>query len=152
MVLNDSVRKKVDFLREAINKLALTHVRAVWARAEELGRHREYRQQFNAVLVRAVAHLAVLSEYSLPLLKLGDVLVCMKGPGGMREVEESRRALEQLGGSVAQLHRLTIAGAGERVLIVIRKVRPTPPEFPRQPGMAKKHPLFLDSSKSNRLE
>ena len=152
MVLNDSVRKKTDFLAQAIATLHLVQVHSVWARAEVLGRDPAYRQQFNAVFVRAVAHLAVLSEYALPLLKPGNVLICMKGPAGPREVEESRHALEVIGGSVAAVHKFTVHGAGERSLIVLRKVRSTPEEFPRQAGAMKKHPLYLDSKKPSTLE
>ncbi len=149
MVLNDSVRKKVDFLRHAVAALQLAHARPVWARAEELACRPEYREQFNAVFVRAVAHLAVLIEYALPLLKVGGVLICMKGPGGVREVDESQRALGLVGGVVNEVYPLMVPGAGERVLISVRKSRRTPREFPRPAGTAKKTPLFLDSAESN---
>lgn len=149
MVLNDSVRKKVVFLQQAVAQLQLGNCRVVCARAEELGRQAEYREQCNAVFVRAVAHLAVLVEYALPLLKVGGVLICLKGPGGVREVDESQRALELLGGVVTEVHPLTVAGAGERVLILVQKKRPTPRAYPRLAGTAKKTPLFLDSTRAN---
>ena len=149
MVLNDSVRKKVDFLRHAVELLHLTHAHPVWARAEELGRQPDYREQYNVVFVRAVAHLAVLIEYGLPLLKVGDMLICMKGPGGVQEIEQSQRALELVGGVLSEICPLTVPGAGERVLIVVRKSRRTPREFPRLTGVAKKTPLFLDSTGTN---
>jgi len=146
-VLNDSARKKVDFLNEAITTLGLTNVSAVWGRAEELGRNKEYRGYFDVALVRAVAHLGVLIEYCLPLLKSGGRLIAMKGPSGAQEVIESRLALAELGGAVQDTHRLTLPGAGERLLVVIRKARPTSVIYPRDPGLAKKKPLFLDSMK-----
>ncbi len=149
VVLNDSVRKKVDFLHHAAATVPLANVSAVWARAEELARQPDYRERFNAVFARAIAHLAVLAEYGLPLLKVGDVLICWKGPGGVREVEEIQSALELLGGRVAGVYPLTIASAGERVLILIRKTRRTPQQFPRPAGIARKKPLFLDSTGSN---
>jgi len=149
VVLNDSVRKKVDFLRDAVETLGLANARAEWSRAEDLGRSPACRQQFNVAFVRAVAHLAVLIEYALPLLKLGGSLIAMKGPTGEQEIAESKRALEQIGGTVDMVQHLTVHGAGERTLIVIRKTRKTPEEFPRQAGAAKKHPLYLDSTKSN---
>jgi len=146
MVLNESVRKKVEFLEYAVAQLSLTNAHPVWARAEDLGRQPEYREQFNAVFVRAVAHLAVLVEYGLPLLKMGGVLICMKGPGGMHEIDESQRALNVIGGVITKVSPLTVQGAGERVLIVVRKNHRTSQEFPRPVGTAKKTPLFLDST------
>lgn len=147
VVLNDSARKKVEFLHEVVSALRLTNAQPHWARAEELGRDAAFRGQFNVVFARAVAHLAVLCEYGLPLLKPGALLLCQKGPNGAQEVAESRRALELLGGKVDTVRHLTVPGAGERLLIRIRKVRPTPTDFPRLPGMAKKRPLYLDSSR-----
>lgn len=147
VVVNDSVRKKVDFLRETADALGLANVQAVWARAEELGRDSEYRGTFNMAVARAVAHLGALVEYALPLLKVHGLLIAMKGPSGVREVAESAQALEALGGKVRDVHKLTLPDAGERQLILIEKIRATPKQYPRDPGMAKKKPLFLDSSR-----
>ncbi len=142
IVLNDSTSKKVEFLREVAEALALPHVRPLWARAEALGRDPRYRGYFHTVTARALAHLGLLCEYALPLLTVGGRLIAMKGPGGAREVEESAPALAQLGGAVDTVHHLTLGDAGERLLIVIRAVRPTPAPFPRDAGAAKKRPLF----------
>jgi len=142
VVLNDSVRKKVDFLQDVATALPLPNVTPVWARAEELGRQPLYRAYFNTVFVRAVAHVAVLAEYALPLLKNGGSLIALKGPGGTEEVAASTKALELLGGVVSDVAAFTLPGAGERVLIQIRKTRPTPSEYPRPAGVAKKRPLW----------
>lgn len=145
VVLNDSIRKKVDFSHEAISVLGLHNASAVWARAETLGRDKAYRGQYNAVFARAVAHLAALCEYALPLLKLHGVLIAMKGPSGAQEVVESQPVLELLGGRVTTVKEFSLGTAGERSLIVITKVAPTPQLFPREPGAARKKPLYLDS-------
>jgi 16S rRNA (guanine527-N7)-methyltransferase len=141
VVLNDSTRKKTDFLHEAVEELGLTNVKPVWARAEELGRDSAHRGRYNAVFARAVAHLRVLAEYALPLLKEGGVFVAMKGPGGALEVPDSERALHLLGGVVQSVESLVLPEAGERTLIVIRKTRPTPSRYPRPAGKATKGPL-----------
>lgn len=152
VVLNDSVRKRTEFLREAADALGLRNVSVVWARAEALGRDPGYRGRFTAALARAVAHLAVLAEYALPLLQQGGTLIAMKGPAGARELAESRRALEALGGAVSETRRLSLPIAGERLLIVVRSERLTPPQFPRDPGVAKRRPLYLDTGKRRPLE
>ena len=147
ITLNDSMRKKVDFLQEAAAVLGLTHIRAIWARAETLGRDPAYRGRFDIVLARAVGHLGLLIEYALPLLKLGGRLIAMKGPGGDEERAACRPVLAQIGGEITTSRHLSLPGAGERLLIVVRKSHPTPGSFPRDPGIARKKPLFLDSGK-----
>lgn len=145
VLLNDSARKKVNFLQQVIDELQLTNCTAQWSRAEELARLPEMRGQFDVVLARALAHLAVLCEYAMPLLKMGGVLLAMKGPGGQREVQESAQALKLLGAQVAEVRVLQLASAGERQLIMLRKVQQTPDKYPRNSGQARKNPLFLDS-------
>ena len=147
MTLNDSARKKVDFLREVIEALQLPRVDAVWGRAEALGRAPVMRGQFDVVLARAVAHLGVLIEYALPLLKFGGQLIAMKGPGGEAEAAACAPVLDAIGGRLHAVQRLRLPDAGERQLVVVRKIRPTPDGFPRDAGMARKKPLYLDSAR-----
>lgn len=147
MVLNDSVRKKVDFLQETAQELQLPNVVALWARAETLGRDPAHRGQYDVALARAVSHIGALVEYALPLLKVGGTLIAMKGPGGDTELEEGAQAIRQLGGTVGEIRRFQLAGVGQRLLIPIRKAKPTPEIYPRDPGVAKKKPLYLDSRK-----
>ena len=142
LVLNDGTRKKVEFLREAAEVLTLRAVQPVWARAEELGRNPGYRGGFSVVFARAVAHLAELAEYALPLLRPGGRLIAMKGPSGAEEIAASARALALLGGEVAEVRALQIPEVGARLLIVIRALHPAPADYPRAPGAAKKHPLY----------
>ena len=149
MVLNDSVGKKVDFLADVARALPLPNVTPIWARAEALGRDKTHRGQYHAVMIRAVAHLAILAEYALPLLRLHGVCIAMKGPNGERELMESEQALDLIGGKVREVRKVTLEEAGERVLIVIEKSCGTPECYPRETGMARKKPLFLDSSKGD---
>lgn len=146
IVLNDSVRKKVAFLSDAIRALELPNASAEWARAEELAK-RGLRNRFDTAFARAVAHLGALIEYALPLLHNGGTLIAMKGPSGVREIEEARPALEAIGGVVSSTRALTLPDGGERLLIQVTKVHSTPQQFPRDPGQAKKKPLFLDSTR-----
>ncbi len=141
IALNDSMRKKTDFLQEVITALPLPRAKAMWARAEEMGHSQQHRGRYNTVFARAVAHLGTLVEYAMPLLKTGGTLIAMKGPGGAAEVAESARALYLLGGAVKQTRTLTLAGAGERTLIVVRKVKNTPKDYPRPAVQMKMNPL-----------
>jgi len=143
-VLNDSTRKKVDFLAEVAAELPLPNVQPLWARAEALGRDAAYRGQFQTAFARAVAHLGQLIEYALPLLVTNGLLIAMKGPSGEEEIAQSQPALQALGGTIAQVSRFTVAGAGERLLIAVRATAPAPARYPRDGSAMKKRPLYLD--------
>ncbi|MHB0935862.1 MAG: 16S rRNA (guanine(527)-N(7))-methyltransferase RsmG [Armatimonadota bacterium] len=147
--LNDSTRKKITFLEEVASALPLPNIHPLWARAEALGRRPECRGRFTTVLARAVAHLGLLIEYALPLLAPGGTLIAMKGPVGEAEIAQSQPALQALHGEVTLLHRLSVAGAGERLLIVIHALAPPPAKYPRDAGSMKKRPLYLDRPATN---
>lgn len=147
--LNDSTRKKVAFLDEVSTALPLPNIRPLWARAEALGRRSEYRGRFTAAFARAVAHLGLLIEYALPLLAVGGTLIAMKGPAGEEEIAQSAPALRALHGEIAETRRLTVAGAGDRLLIVVRARSPAPAIYPRDAGAMKKRPLYLDRPGAN---
>jgi 16S rRNA (guanine527-N7)-methyltransferase len=141
VTLVDSVRKKVNFVDEAIGVLGLMNASARWGRAEEMGRGMD-RERYEVATARAVAHLGALVEYVLPLLKVGGLFIALKGPDGALEIPESARALEAIGGTVERTHACTLPDAGERLLIVVRKTRTTPGLYPRDPGAAKQKPLY----------
>ena len=139
VVLMDAVGKKAAFIAEAIDALGLRNAEAVHARAEEWP---EGHDRFDVVTARAVAPLSVLVEYAAPLLREGGVLVAYKGRRDPAEEADAAAAAAQTGmalaGVVAAAPR---SGADERHLHVATKVAPTPPRFPRRPGMARKRPL-----------
>jgi 16S rRNA (guanine527-N7)-methyltransferase len=140
--LIESNRKRAAFLSELIEALGLGQARVVVGRAEEVGRQAEHRERYDLVVSRAVAPLPVLLEYCLPLARVGGEALAYKGPEAEAEMAQSAVALETLGGRVAQVRRLSLPqGMGDRVLVVISKVAPTPPAYPRRPGVAKRRPL-----------
>lgn len=142
MLLFDSVKKKIGFVAEVIRQLGLSECEAVWGRAEELARQTDYRDGFDRALARAVAGLNVLAEYCLPFVKVGGVFIAQKGPEARREVAEAATAVAALGGEVADIFDIELGpGRDRRALVVIKKVTPTPPEFPRRVGLAEKRPL-----------
>lgn len=142
--INDATKKKIDYLAEVIRALSLENATELWGRAEELGRG-EWRNKFHVVTARALAHLGTLAEYALPLLKMDGFLVAMKGPGGIEEVRDAAPALTFLGGKVHDIKHIDLPGVGERLLIVVKKVRPTPGGYPRNAGQMKRKPLFEDN-------
>lgn len=98
------------------------------------------REQFDFAVSRAVARLPVLCELCLPYVKVGGAFLSMKGAAAQEEVREARQAIALLGGRLEQLVTFSIGGA-EHAVAVIRKVRPTPPAYPRRFGKIKQQPL-----------
>lgn len=141
VTLLDSLRKRIDFLTEATEKLALD-LELVWSRAEDFGQKPQTREEYDLVTSRAVAKLPVLLELCLPLVKVGGQLIAYKGPEGEEELASSQKALGILGGELTSVHKLELPQkAGQRRLIVIKKVRPTPSRYPRRAGIPERKPL-----------
>lgn len=141
-VLADALTKRVNFLKTVVETLGLEGVEAIHGRAEELGRNPIYREAFDLVVSRAVAHLTVLAEYCLPFAALGGLFVAMKGPKAAREVQEAEKAIRLLGGRLRECVSIE-SGFGEwgHQIIVIEKVHPTPDRYPRRPGQPAKKPI-----------
>lgn len=139
--LIESSRKKTDFLKETASAMGLTGVRALPLRAEEAGRDASLRESFDLVTARAVAELAVLAEYSFPLLKTGGVFFAMKGPDPTEELAAAANALSLLGGECEQILHYELPCGESRSLLIIRKKQATPDKYPRRPGMPAKRPL-----------
>ncbi len=141
LMLSDSVGKKTAFLTHVVALLGLTDVEVVTARAEELGRDARHREQYQGVVARAVAALDVLSEYALPLCRLGGCFVAPKGGDGAAEADSARRAIGRLGGELKRILPVTLPEVEPRTLVVVDKVRPTPRDLPRPVGVPSKRPL-----------
>ncbi len=138
VTLVEAARRKAGFLEVAVRELALENVDIVAARAELLGRSPAHRERYDAVTARAVADLRVLVEYALPLLRAGGVALFPKGAAGARQLEAAQPALCRLGG-VAELRPSSISPGA--TIILVRKTAPTPPDYPRRPGVAERHPI-----------
>ncbi|MFO7318624.1 MAG: 16S rRNA (guanine(527)-N(7))-methyltransferase RsmG [Limnochordia bacterium] len=139
--LVDAAGKKVAFLASVVEKLGVgASVRH--GRAEELGKEPGWREEHDVVVARAVAPLAVLLEYALPLCRVGGWFIAMKGPDYQDELAASRKALEILGGRVDHVREIRLPlDAGRRALIAVEKERPTPASYPRRPGIPSRRPL-----------
>jgi 16S rRNA (guanine527-N7)-methyltransferase len=142
LTLLESVGKKVGFLGHMVKALGLEDVDVVQGRAEELGRHPDYREVFDVALARAVAQMAVLVEYALPLVRVGGIFVAQKGAEVREEVESGLPAMKLLGGRLRELRRVDLPGLDDpRHLVVVEKVASTPDRYPRRPGIPTKRPL-----------
>lgn len=142
LTLLESTAKKTAFLQHMVETLRLTGVTVLIARAEEVGQQETYREQYDVAVARAVSALSVLVEYTLPLVKVGGVVIAQKGQSPTQEIEAAASALATLGGEVSQTLPIEIPGLEEvRHLVVIQKINHTPPKYPRRPGMPAKRPL-----------
>jgi 16S rRNA (guanine527-N7)-methyltransferase len=138
--LIESVGRKCDFMRRAVETAEIANARVVDTRSEEWASG-EGRESYEAVTARAVGRLSTLAELASPLLRDGGVLVAWKGKRDEDEEAQLDRAAAQLAMHPERiLHVGPYAGSQHRHLHVIRKSGPTPPDLPRRPGMAKKRP------------
>ncbi|OPX88297.1 MAG: Ribosomal RNA small subunit methyltransferase G [Pelotomaculum sp. PtaB.Bin104] len=142
ITLVDAQEKKVKFLKEVNTRLGLEYIEVVHARAEELGHRDIYRESFERLTARAVAGLDILAEYCLPLVKLGGFFLAMKGPKLNEEINAAAKAIKLLGGELEQVAQWKLPLTGDiRNIVLIRKIAPTPRQYPRRNGMPKKKPL-----------
>lgn len=142
LTLLEATGKKTAFLHHLIQVLNLTGVTVLTARAEEAGRQSDQRERYDVATARAVAPLPVLAEYTLPFVKRGGVAIVQKGQHPADEIKAAANALGILGGHVSQVLPVTVPGLeAERHLVVIQKIKPTPPQYPRRPGLPAKKPI-----------
>ena len=142
ITLLDSLNKRINFLNEIIEKLELHDIKTVHARVEEFAKNEKYREKFDYVASRAVANLATLSEYLLPLVKLNGEAICMKGAEIEEEIAQSKNAISVLGGKITKLDKFKLPMSGiYRSVIVIEKTNKTPNKYPRKPGTPSKEPI-----------
>jgi 16S rRNA (guanine527-N7)-methyltransferase len=143
LTLVESVNKKAAFLRHLVDRLNLDGVEVIAGRAETLAHDERYRGRFDIVLSRGVASLATLAELSLPFCCVGGAFVAMKKGDIGDEVASSVKAIEILGGKLAEVRPVELDEfRGERrSLVVIDKLAPTPDKYPRRPGVPRKRPL-----------
>jgi 16S rRNA (guanine527-N7)-methyltransferase len=127
--LVESDQRKAEFLRHAVAALELTEVEVEARRAEELGRDPRHRDAYNVVVTRAAAKASVAAEYCLPLVRPGGTLLAL---ARYKDWEVARRAIGQLGGRLQ---------SEQQSAVVVRKLKPTPDQFPRRVGIPGKRPL-----------
>jgi len=137
VTLLDSLGKRMKWLEACLPQLGIS-AECVTARAEEEAQKR--RESYDFATSRAVARLNILLELTAPYVKVGGNVLALKGSAAREELEEAKNAVKMLGLKVEEIRDFTIDGATHSV-IVLRKVAPTPPQFPRRFAKIKQSPL-----------
>ena len=137
VTLLDSVNKKVAFMNDVILDLGLKNITAVHARIEDF----PHKAEFDAVVSRAVAELTTLVEYALPFVKVGGCFIAYKSEKAEAEAKSAGKAIAVLGGKIREICEVNVAPDITRKLIVIDKIAPTPPKYPRGKNLPRLKPL-----------
>ena len=145
ILLLDSLNKRINFLNEVTEMLGLTKINTVHGRAEDYAKQKEYREQFDFCVSRAVANLSTLSEYCIPFVKQGGCFISYKSGNVDQELIQAEKAVKILGGQREDVVRFSLADTDmDRSFVVIRKAKPTPKKYPRKAGLPSKEPLGME--------
>ena len=141
VTLLDSLNKRITFLNDVINKLELKDITAVHSRAEEGGKNKLYREQYDIACARAVAAMPTLLEYCTPYVKIGGQFIAMKGPSVAEEVALCDNAIKVLGMSKPTIICENLRENESRAFVLFKKISQTPSKYPRNPSNISKQPL-----------
>ena len=135
--LLDSLGKRMNWLEQVLPTLGV-EATCITARAEEAIADR--REQYDVATSRAVARLNILLELTAPYVKVGGLVLAMKGTAAQEELEEAQKAIKTLGLKTLDIRQFPVDGTAHTV-IVLQKVAPTPARFPRRYAKIKASPL-----------
>ncbi len=138
VTLLDSLAKRVHWLETLLPELGITNARCITARAEEAVT--SHREKFDFATSRAVARLNILLELTAPYVRVGGAVLALKGAAAREELAEARSAISKLGLKLECVREFPVDGAMHAV-IILRKVHPTPPQYPRRYAKIKQSPL-----------
>ena len=142
LTLLDSVNKKINFLEQVKKELKLQNVECIHSRAEQYIIENNKKETYDIGVSRAVASLNTLVEYILPYIKINGICICMKGPNIQEELKEAEKAINVLGGKIEKIEEITLPYSDiKRNIIIIRKEKNTPKEYPRKAGKPKTNPI-----------
>ena len=137
----DSLNKRINFLHLLAEELGLSGVHFYHGRAEDFAQDKAFRAQFDIVTARAVAHMQVLSELTIPYLKVGGRLLALKASNAPEELEEAKNALNLLFSKVEDNLQYELPNGDPRYITLVEKKKETPNKYPRKAGMPNKRPL-----------
>ncbi len=140
LTLLDSLNKRLIFLSDVLKNLEL-EANLIHSRAEDKARDTDYRDSYDVVVSRALADLPSLCEYCLPYVKCGGYFYSLKGPYGDKELAASENAIKTLGGEFKDIVSFTLPDDSKRCIIKIKKISPTPDEYPRNQKKILRYPL-----------
>lgn len=142
ITLLDSLAKRLNFLNEVISELGLEDIVTIHGRAEDCAHNVKFREKFDYATSRAVANLSTLSEYCLPFVREGGKFVPYKSGIIDEEIDNAKKALSILGGSIIDVKKFSIPDTEfDRSLVYIEKNKKTPKTYPRKAGTPSKQPL-----------
>ena len=137
----DSLNKRINFLQLLAQELDLDDVHFYHGRAEDLAQDKNFRAQYDFVTARAVARMQVLSELTIPYLKVGGKLLALKASNAPEELLEAKNALNLLFSKVEDNLSYALPNGDPRYITVVEKKKETPNKYPRKAGMPNKRPL-----------
>ena len=140
----DATAKRIRYIEETAQKLGISNIIPIAARAEELGKSAEHRERYDVATARAVAALPILSELCLPFVKKGGKFISMKASQGAQEAIDAQNAIKTCGGAIVSVDKLTLVSAQaseDRTIISVSKNAPTPAKYPRHYSQITKKPL-----------
>lgn len=140
ITLMDSTNKKLNVIRDILEKIGL-EANVVHKRAEEAGQSKDFRESYDFATARAVSNLRDLSEFCLPFVKVGGTFISMKSAKADEEIEEGKKAISVLGGTIKEKKTFSLEAAGERTVILIKKSSSTPAKYPRPSAKMAKNPI-----------
>lgn len=142
VTLLDSLNKRINFLNLIVKELNLKNVKTIHSRAEDGARNKELREKFDVATSRAVANMAVLSEFCLPYVRINGYFVALKGPAVDEELKDADRAIKTLGGEFKGLIEIEIEDTDLKHNIVeVKKIKQCPKVYPRKAGTVNKNPI-----------
>ena len=142
VTLLDSLNKRITFLNAVIDELGLEDIHTIHGRAEDYAKDQAYREQYDLCVSRAVANLATLSEYCLPYVRVNGMFVPYKSGEIDGEVQNSKKAVNILGGKIEDVVKFELPGTDiGRSFVKIKKQKTTPKKYPRKAGMPSKEPI-----------
>ena len=139
MTLVEPLQKRCRFLNEVKTQLGLENLEILNVRAEDLAK--EKRECFDVVSARAVAKLSILLELCVPLVKMNQTMVALKGKNGHEELKHAKKAIDTLGVELIHEETFKIEEDATRINLYFKKVKHTPNKYPRAYGQIKKKPL-----------
>ncbi len=142
VTLLDALQKRLDWLDEVSHRLELDNICTLHGRGEELSHDPAHREMYDIATARAVADLGVLAELVLPFVKVGGHFLAMKSTHAKEETQKATASIQVLGGTVVEELDYEIPSMNVRhSLIIVKKIRETPREYPRRWAKIKKTPI-----------
>ncbi len=142
LTLLDSLKKRINFLDEVIEKCELLDVKTIHGRAEDFAHNKDYREKYDYALSRAVSNLSTLSEYCIPFVNINGCFISYKSGNMEEELNKSKNSIFLCGGKYEKTEKFYLPDTDiERSFIFIKKVKNTARQYPRKSGIPSKNPL-----------